>query len=229
MHSSGPGKDPSLAYTPSTSKGHSGVISPPSSSTCHSIDSKSSSNKVPKYSDTSNAKSKFEDDPDVIELSNQESLMYNNCAKNNQSENQFSILASSSALNNNQVSNDSSETKVPNTLNTTNDTSTTKVPIAAFAASSTSSILSTTLLSASIKASSSSLDNSINSSPSNSYNTQRLQNNNNSMLNHFSCSNNSFNVKEGNETPMKLQNTSSRKMMNSSFENSLIPKSSSDR
>ena len=230
MHQSGSGKDPSLLHTQSSSEGHPGLTSPPVSSSCNLFNSSSSENKVPRYSDNTSIKNKiaFEDDPDVIELSNKESFMYNNRAENiinNETENQFSILASSSSLNNNQVSNDNSATKVPNTINTTIDTSSTKVPIAAFAASSTSSILSNTLLSASNK-SSSSLNNSMNSiSPSNNSHTHIQQNNNNLMFNSVSSGSSVFNVNENNE-PMKFHN---HKMTNNSAENFLPTKSSSDR
>ena len=230
MHQPGPGKDPSLLHTQSSSEGRSGLASSPISSASNLFNSSSSENKVPRYSDNTSIKNKiaFEDDPDVIELSNKESFMYNSRAKdtiNSETENQLSILASNSSLNNNQVSNDNSATKVPNTINTTIDTSSTKVPIAAFAASSTSSILSNTLLSASNK-SSLSLNNSMNSiSPSNNSHTHRHQNNNNLMFNSVSSGSSVFNVNENNE-PMKFHN---HKMTNNSAENFLPTKSSSDR
>ena len=231
MHQPEPGKDPSLLHTPASSEGLSGLKSPSNSSSCNLFNSSSSENKVPRYSDNTSTKNKnsFEDDPDVIELSNKESFIYNNRAENNinnETENQFSILASITSLNNNQISNDNTATKVPNTINPTIDTSSTKVPIAAFAASSTSSILSNTLLSASNKSSSSSLNNSMNSiSPSNNSHTHRHQNNNNLMFNSVSSGSSVFNVNENNE-PMKFHN---HKMTNNSAENFLPTKSSSDR
>ena len=231
MHQSGSEKDPNSSYIPSTSKGNPGLTSPSISSSCNSTGSTESQNKVPILSDISITKNQtpFKDDPEVIELSNNESYMYNNCAKssnNDKSENGFSILASSSTLNNNLVSNDNCATKVPNSINDTIDTSKTKVPIAAFAASSTSSILSNTLLSASNKLSSS-LNDSMNSiSPSNNSHTHRHQNNNNLMFNSVSSGSSVFNVNENNE-PMKFQNTHT--MMNNSFQDSTTTKSSTDR
>ena len=231
MHQPGSGKDPDSSYIPSTSKGHSGLTSPSISSSCNSTSSTESQNKVPIFSDISITKNKtpINDDPEVIELSNNESYKYNNCAKsstNHKAENQFSILASSSTLNNNLVSNDNCATKVPNSTNDTIDTSKTKVPIAAFAASSTGSILSTTLLSASVK-SSSSLNNSIKSISSISNRHSLInQNNNNIASTSASSGNNSFNINENNEQ-MKFQNTDT--MMNNSFQDSATTKSSADR
>ena len=230
MHQSGSKKDPDTSYIPSTSKGHSGLTSPSISSSCNFTGSTESQNKVPTLSDISTTKDKkpFKDDPEVIELSNNESYMYNNCAKssnNDKSENGFSILASSSTLNNNLVSNDNCATKVPNSINDTIDTSKTKVPIAAFAATSTGSILSNTLLSASVK-SSSSLNNSIKSISSiNNRNSLMYQNNNNIASTSASSVDNSFNPNENNE-PMKFQNTHT--MMNNSFQDSTPTKSSTD-
>ena len=231
MHQSGSEKDPDSSYIPSTSKGNPGLTSPSISSSCNSTGSTESQNKVPILSDISITKNKapFKDDPEVIELSNNESYMYNNCAKNitnDKTENQFSILASNSTLNNNQVSNDNCATKVPNSIDDTIDTSKTKVPIAAFAASSTGSILSTTLLSASVK-SSSTLNNSIKSISSISNRHSLINQNNNNITNTSASSgNNSFNVNENNE-PMKFQNTHT--MMNNSFQDSTTTKSSTDR
>jgi hypothetical protein len=229
MNQSGPGKDPSSIFSTPTSKGRPGII-PSSSSRSNSNNSHSISNKVPTNSDISNTQNNvFNEEPEVIELSTKDTIIssdYNNCAKtSNKSESRFSMLASSSSsLNNNQMSNDYSETKVPNTINNINNTSKTKVPIDSLDAS-TGSILSTTLLSASTKTSSSSTVNvPINKNVnSNNNSSSVLKNNNNSMFNNVPCNNNNSNASE-NETMQSAPN----RMINS-FDIPLSTKSSSDR
>ena len=231
MNQSGPGKDPSLIYTPPTLKETRPGIIDPNTSRSNSTNTNSISNKVPKNSDISiTQKTLLNEEPDVIELSTKDtsnSSIYSNCAKSsNKSESRYSILASSSSLNNNQMSNDFSATKVPNTINNTNNTSETKVPIDASDAL-TGSILSTTLLSASTKTSSSSTVNvPINKKTnSNSNSSLFLKNNNNSMFNNVPCNNNNSNASE-NEN-MQMQSTPNR--MINSFDIPLSTKSSSNR
>ena len=154
-------------------------------------------------------------------------LNYNKCAKTgNTSESRFSILASNSSLNNNQMSNDFSATKVPNTINSTNKTPETKVPIDAIGGS-TGSILSTTLLSASTKASSSSTVNvPINKEANSSNNSSSfIKNNNNSMFNNVPCNNNNSNASENDNVQMQI----APNRMIDSFDMPLSKKSSSDR
>ena len=229
MNQSGSGKDPSTIYSTPTSKGRPGIIAS-SSSRNNSNNPNSISNKVPINSDILNTQNTLlNEEPEVIELSTKDtsnSSNYNNCAKtSNKSESRFSILASSSSsINNNQMSNDFSATKVPNTINNTKNTSKTKVPIDAHDAS-TSSILSTTLLSPSTKTSSSSTVNvPINTKINSNNNSSSVaKNTNNSMFNSVPCNNNNSNASE-NENMQSAPN----RMINS-FDIPLSTKSSSDR
>ena len=156
MNQSGPDNESGVTHSTTKSKSSTSLIT--SSSSCNSTsisNVKSLSNKVPTSSDISNntlvldskttsTTTPLLEDQDVIELTNQDIIKTStNYAKSTKNESQFSILASSSAINNNQMSNDFSATKVPNNSISMINTST-KVPIAA----SCSSILSTTLMSA---------------------------------------------------------------------------------
>ena len=153
MNATSSGKDPTENHSTSRSRHSPGLISPDNSCISTTISGQTfSSTKVPIPGDIPNittaferktATNPFDEEPDVIELPNRDkvnSSKYNAVTKCTSSESQFSILASCSTLNNNQTSNESSATKVPN-IKTSNTS--TKVPIA-----TCSSILSTTLLSA---------------------------------------------------------------------------------
>ena len=153
MNATSSGKEPTANHSTSRSVHSPGLIPPDNSCISTTISGQTfSSTKVPIPGDIPNTSTAFErktatnpfdEEPDVIELPNRDkvnSSKYNAVTKCTSSEGQFSILASCSTLNNNQTSNDSSATKVPN-IKTSNTS--TKVPIA-----TCSSILSTTLLSA---------------------------------------------------------------------------------
>ena len=165
MNQEEPGHHSSVVYPPSNSNGIPGMI-PPDELQCNSNSFASSKNqtKVPNNSDSNSTKETFslQEDVGIIELPKRDasnsSSIFNNCminSKTSEDKDGFSTLTSTSNVsNNNETSHDlSNATKVPiNICYTENNTSLTKVPIAS---GTSSSILSTTLLSASVKKTSS--------------------------------------------------------------------------
>ena len=166
MNQEEPGHHSSVVYPPSNSNGIPGMIPPPDELQCNSNSFANTKNqtKVPINSDSNSTKESFslQEDVGIIELPKRDasnsSSIFNNCminCKNSEDKDRFSTLTSTSNVsNNNEISHDlSNATKVPiNICYTENNTSLTKVPIAS---GTSSSILSTTLLSASVKKTSS--------------------------------------------------------------------------
>ena len=163
MNQEEPGHHSSVVYPPSNSNGIPGMI-PPDECNSNSFASSKNQTKVPNNSDSNSTKETFslQEDVGIIELPKRDasniSSIFNNCminSKTSEDKDRFSTLTSTSNVsNNNETSNDlSNATKVPiNICYTENNTSLTKVPIAS---GTSSSILSTTLLSASVKKTSS--------------------------------------------------------------------------
>ena len=166
MNQEEPGHHSSVVYPPSNSNGIPGMILPPDELQCNSNSFANTKNqtKVPNNSDSNSTKESFslQEDVGIIELpkrdASKSSSIFNNCvinSKTSEDKDRFSTLTSTSNVsNNNEISHDlSNATKVPiNICYTENNTSLTKVPIAS---GTSSSILSTTLLSASVKKTSS--------------------------------------------------------------------------
>ena len=163
MNQEEPGHHSSVVFPPSNSNGIPGMI-PPDECNSNSFTSSKNQTKVPNNSDSNSTKETFslQEDVGIIELPKRDasniSSIFNNCminSKTSEDKDRFSTLTSTSNVsNNNEISHDlSNATKVPMNISyTENNTSLTKVPIAS---GTSSSILSTTLLSASVKKTSS--------------------------------------------------------------------------